>query len=59
MQRWIKKYTSDDDGAVTADWVVISGFAIAMALSVATALSPALEQQGTEILSSVSISTTF
>jgi len=59
MTYWIKKYLFNNEGAVTVDWVVIAGFAIAMALSVATALSPSMEKQGTGIVSRANITTTF
>jgi ABC-type nitrate/sulfonate/bicarbonate transport system permease component len=56
---WIKKYVSDDDGAVTVDWVVITGFVIALTLSVITAISPGMEKRGTEMVDPVTISTEF
>ncbi len=59
MQYLVQKYVDDDDGAVTADWVVITGFAVALTLSVATLLSGGLESRATTIVSPVTISTTF
>jgi Flp pilus assembly pilin Flp len=59
MRNWIKNYVSDDEGAVTVDWVVISGFVIALTLSVITAISPGMEKRGTEMVDPVSISTNF
>ena len=59
MREPLEKYVEDDDGAVTVDWVVITGFVIGLALSVATALSPGMEERGTEMLSPATILTTF
>ncbi|NOX72628.1 MAG: hypothetical protein GXP03_03045 [Alphaproteobacteria bacterium] len=59
MRVRIMKYVSDDDGAVTVDWVVITGFVIALTLSVITAISPGMQKRGTEMVDPVSISTKF
>lgn len=59
MRNWIKKYVSDDEGAVTIDWVVITGFVIALTLSVITAISPGMKKRGTEMVDPVTINTKF
>lgn len=53
------EYVDDNEGAVTIDWVVITGFVIALTLSVITAVSPGFEERGTKIVEPVSISTSF
>ncbi len=55
----MQKYVDDDEGAVTIDWVVITGFIVALTLSVATALSPGLQSRGSQMLTPVNIATTF
>jgi len=52
-------FCRDDGGAVTVDWIVITGFVVALVLSVASAISPGLETRGTTIVDQVSIKTTF
>jgi len=59
MHLKLRKFATDQDGVVTVDWVVIAGFAISIALSVATALAPGLEERGTEMFTPASISTSF
>ena len=59
MKEWVQKYVDDEIGAVTIDWVVITGFLAGLALSVASAISPSMEKQGTEIVDRAAISTTF
>jgi len=59
MQERMQKYVDDDEGAVTIDWVVITGFIVALTLSVATALSPGLQSRGSQMLTPVNIATTF
>jgi Flp pilus assembly pilin Flp len=59
MQFEVRKYIRDDQGAVTVDWVVITGFIVALTLSVFTAISPAFETRGTEIVDPVTINSTF
>ncbi len=54
-----KRFLCDDRGMVTVDWVVIAGFAISLALSVAAAVAPGLEKRGTEMVEPATISTTF
>lgn len=34
MQKFLKSFTLDEDGAVTVDWVVLTAAAVAMALLV-------------------------
>jgi len=55
----IQNYLRDDEGAVTIDWVVLTGFGAGIALSVAAALSGGMETRGTEMVTPVTISTTF
>jgi len=59
MQGQVRKYVSNDTGAVTIDWVVITGLVIALAISIATVLAPDLKKNGVEIVSSAGISTNF
>jgi len=59
MQTQVRKYVSNDTGAVTVDWVILAGFTIALAISVATALAPELKKTGVDIVSSADISTNF
>jgi len=59
MRLYLRKYWIDDHGAVTIDWVVITGFVVGLALSVAAALSPSLETRGTELITPVTISSSF
>jgi Flp pilus assembly pilin Flp len=59
MKAQVQRYVDDDTGAVTIDWVVITGFLAGLALSVMAAISPSMEQQGTEIVDRAAISTTF
>ena len=59
MRFRVHKYVRDDEGAVTVDWVVVTGFVIALTLSVITAISPGFEKRGTEMVTPVAIQTTF
>lgn len=52
-------FLRDDRGMVTVDWVVIAGFAISLALSVAAAMAPGLEDRGTGMVEPATISTAF
>jgi len=52
-------FCRDDGGAVTVDWIVITGFVVALVLSVASAISPGMETRGNNIVDQVSIKTTF
>jgi len=59
MRELIRNYAANEDGLVTVDWVVITGFVAGLALSVMSAISPSMEKQGTEIVDRAEISTTF
>ncbi|MFT5005184.1 MAG: hypothetical protein ACI861_002660 [Paracoccaceae bacterium] len=59
MRDRVQQYVKDDDGAVTVDWIVVTGFVIALTLSLFTAISPGFETRGTEIVDPVSLSTNF
>lgn len=59
MKELVRKFITHNSGAVTVDWVVVTAFAIAIALSVAAAISPGLKERGTKIVDPVSISTAF
>ncbi|MFQ5438934.1 MAG: hypothetical protein ACE5DK_08900 [Paracoccaceae bacterium] len=59
MSGWLKRFTRDELGMVTIDWIAVSGFTIALALSVINLLGPTAEQQGADIVSRASISTQF
>jgi len=59
MRRRVTRFLADDQGAVTIDWIVITGFVIGLALSVGAALSPGLEQTGGSMFNPVSIRTSF
>jgi len=50
---------SDETGTVTTDWIVVTGFVVSLALSVAAALSPGLETNGTTIVDRATIATSF
>jgi hypothetical protein len=59
MRGRVQEYVEDDKGAVTVDWVVVTGFIIALTLSLFTAISPSFEKRGTEMVEPASISTNF
>jgi len=58
MKQLFGGFWHEDTGATT-DWVVITGFVIALALSVASALSPGFEKRGKNMVDQVSIKTKF
>jgi len=59
MKKWLGLFRCNEMGAISVDWVVITGLVIALTLSVASALSPGLEKRGTDMVSQVSIKTNF
>lgn len=59
MKEKVTEFVTDENGLVTVDWVVITGFVAGLALSVMSAISPSMEKQGTEIVDRASISTSF
>ena len=52
-------FVKDQEGAVTVDWVVLTGAVIGLTLSAIAALSPAMQNQGETLLDPVEISTSF
>jgi len=59
MKLTMKAFTSDVDGAVTVDWLVLTAAVIGLTLSAIAALSPSLMTRGEEIVAPVSIQTNF
>ncbi|MBZ0128044.1 MAG: hypothetical protein K8F59_02915 [Rhodobacteraceae bacterium] len=52
-------FLRNEDGAVTVDWIVVTGLVIGAALSVINGISGGMEERGTEMFSPVVISTDF
>ncbi len=52
-------FLDDEDGGSSVEWIVVTGFVVALALSVVSALSPGLVSKIPDILGFVSISETF
>lgn len=58
MVKWLRKRIPDrlsqEDGAVTVDWVVLTGFVIALCLALVALMNDAFTTGGTTIKSSMS-----
>lgn len=58
MVNWLRKRIphrlSQEDGAVTVDWVVLTGFVIALCLALVALMNDAFTTGGTTIKSSLS-----
>lgn len=58
MVKWLRKRIphrlSQEDGAVTVDWVVLTGFVIALCLALVALMNDAFTTGGTTIKSSMS-----
>ena len=58
MVKWLRKRIpqrlTQEDGAVTVDWVVLTGFVIALCLALVALMNDAFTTGGTTIKSSMS-----
>lgn len=46
MDRWIKSFVTQDDGAITTDWVVLTAFVVGMAIAIYLSLGNAAHDYG-------------
>ncbi|RYH01135.1 hypothetical protein EU805_15250 [Salipiger sp. IMCC34102] len=54
MTNFIKNFLTDEDGAVTVDWVVLTAGIVVLGLAVGTSLSSSITTKTTEIGTQIS-----
>lgn len=54
MQKAFNKFMMDETGAVTVDWVVLTGVVVVLGLTVVLAITPELESASVRISNVVS-----
>jgi len=60
MSNWKKSdFVQDENGAVTVEWVVLTGFLVGLGVSLTAAIGPTLNTEGEEIVDRASIVTNF
>jgi len=60
MLQWkMAAYFRDETGAITIDWVVLTGFLVGLGLSLTAAIGPSLITEGEDIVDRASIVTNF
>ncbi|KAA9010308.1 Flp family type IVb pilin [Histidinibacterium aquaticum] len=57
MQKFIKKFRRDEDGAVTVDWVVLTAAIVGLGVAVMGTVKGGVEDLGDKISSSLSSQT--
>lgn len=59
MRVWIRQYFHDSEGSVATDWIVLTGLAISLTLSVIAVVSAGAEKGSRDMVAPVDISTNF
>ena len=55
----LKKYFRDESGAVTTDWVLVTGLAISLTIAVMAVISDGAEKGSKDMVKSATIKTNF
>ncbi|MCA8868848.1 MAG: hypothetical protein KDA67_09380 [Rhodobacteraceae bacterium] len=59
MRVWFRQYFHDNDGSVATDWIVLTGLAISLTLSVIAVVSAGAENGSRDMVAPATISTNF
>ncbi|MBL4806715.1 MAG: hypothetical protein JKY31_05415 [Rhodobacteraceae bacterium] len=54
MTKLLKRFTKDQDGAVTVDWVVLTAAIVGIAIAILAVIKGALDDSAAEIAASIS-----
>jgi len=59
MKVYFEKLSKDDTGAVTVDWIVLTGLAVGLTLSVMAVIGNGTENGSSNLVSPATITTEF
>lgn len=57
MKNWIRRFKTDDDGAVTVDWVVLTAAIVGLAIAVLSSVHAGATQSSNSVGSRLSTMT--